>query len=331
MSLKEHIPTYYFDRNYNCSESVLRAANDYYQLGIADKDMIMAAGFGAGMQTGNTCGAVLAAISVLSLKYVEAKAHESEDIKPYVSLFLKLFKERLNGSIKCSEIKPDYFAPEVRCLATVEAACDALEETMSVQMISVDRMRRNDAWTIEHLTPSKELMHRAGEAIFRSVEWKSPVAIVCGKGNNAGDGYVAASFMKEAGIDCRIILTSDQFSEDGRYYFDKCVEEGIPTEIYNEKTDLGCYGSILDCLLGTGFRGEVRPDLAEIINKINSSGAYVVSADINSGLNCDTGEGETYVHSDMTVSIGSYKYGHFIGQADKAMENKVNCDIGIRN
>ena len=66
------------------------------------------------------------------------------------------------------------------------------------------------------------------------------------------------------------------------------------------------------------------------INTAGSSGTFVVSADINSGLNGDTGEGTLFVKSDLTVSIGEFKYGHFIGQADEAMKDKVNVDIGIQ-
>ena len=58
--------------------------------------------------------------------------------------------------------------------------------------------------------------------------------------------------------------------------------------------------------------------------------AYVVSADINSGLNGDTGLGTTYVKSDLTVSIGDFKYGHFRGLSKEAMKDKVNVDIGIK-
>ena len=56
----------------------------------------------------------------------------------------------------------------------------------------------------------------------------------------------------------------------------------------------------------------------------------MVSADINSGLNGDTGEGSLFVKSDLTVSIGEFKYGHFIGRAADAMKDKVNVDIGIK-
>ena len=69
--LKDVYQKYYFEQNYNCAETLLRAANDYYDLKLHDRDMIMVGAYGAGIQCGNTCGAVLAAASVLSMKYVE--------------------------------------------------------------------------------------------------------------------------------------------------------------------------------------------------------------------------------------------------------------------
>lgn len=199
-----------------------------------------------------------------------------------------------------------------------------------MKAVPVKTMRESDAYTIEHLVPSKELMRRAGEGIFKAADWKEPVAIVCGKGNNAGDGYVVASYLKDAGIPCTIILISDKFSDDGRYYFDMAKEKGVEVKTYDDTLNFKAFGSILDCLLGTGFKGNVEGELADVIEKINESGAYIVSADINSGLNGDTGLGETYVKSDLTVSIGDFKLGHFRGNADQAMKNKVNCDIGIK-
>ena len=106
--LKDLIGKYYFDGNYNCAESLLRAANDYYQLNLHDQDMIIIGGFGAGMQAGLTCGALLSAISVLSYKYIEAKAHESADINPIVNRLLADFTRRME-SIVCAEIKPRVF------------------------------------------------------------------------------------------------------------------------------------------------------------------------------------------------------------------------------
>ena len=194
--------------------------------------------------------------------------------------------------------------------------------------VSTAVMRESDRWTIENLVPSKELMARAGKAIFDQVEWEGPVGIICGKGNNAGDGFVVASLLKDAGIDCEIVLLfEDAFSEDGRYFYDKCVEKGIQTV---SDADYCKYKMIVDCIFGTGFKGEVKEPCKSAIEKINTSGAYVVSADINSGLNGDTGLGDLYVVSDLTVSIGTFKYGHFLGNADTAMKKKVNSDIGIK-
>ena len=194
--------------------------------------------------------------------------------------------------------------------------------------VSTEVMRASDKWTIENLVPSKELMARAGKAIFDQVEWKAPVGIICGKGNNAGDGFVVASLLKDHGIDCEIVLLyEDAFSEDGRFFYDKCLEKGIRSV---SEGNYGAYRTILDCIFGTGFKGEVKEPAKSAIESINSSGAYVVSADINSGLNGDTGHGELYVRSDLTVSIGTFKYGHFLGNAKEAMKDKVNCDIGIK-
>ena len=196
--------------------------------------------------------------------------------------------------------------------------------------VSVETMRKSDAWTIANLVDSKELMCRAGQAIFDAVEWKPPVGIVCGKGNNAGDGFVVAKLLHDAGIPCELILLQSSFSPDGRYFFNICSKAGVPDLMYYLEMDFSKYGTILDCIFGTGFSGAVRHPYDRAIREINRSGAYVVSADINSGLNGDTGEGELYVVSDLTVSIGSFKHGHFRGKADIAMKKKVNCDIGIK-
>ena len=59
---------------------------------------------------------------------------------------------------------------------------------------------------------------------------EAPVAVVCGSGNNAGDGYVAASLLHAAGIDVTIVLLGEKFSEDGKYYFATCLEQGVPVK-----------------------------------------------------------------------------------------------------
>ncbi len=130
MSLKDLYSKYYYDQNYNCAETMIRAGNEYYELGLHDRDMIAFGGFGAGIQTGNTCGAILSAVSILSMRYVEQKAHESADIRPVTTALIRKFNERY-GSVLCKDIKPQSFQPDIRCKHTIETACDILEQVIA--------------------------------------------------------------------------------------------------------------------------------------------------------------------------------------------------------
>ena len=111
--LKDIFEKYYYDQNYNCAETMIRAANEYYDLKLHDRDMIMLGGYGGGIQTGNTCGAILAAVSVLSMRYVGQKAHESKDIKPVTTALIREFNKKY-GSVLCKDIKPQSFVPKWR-------------------------------------------------------------------------------------------------------------------------------------------------------------------------------------------------------------------------
>ena len=199
-----------------------------------------------------------------------------------------------------------------------------------IPILSVEAMRESDARTIADGTPGRELMLRAGTAVFERVDWKPPVAVLCGSGNNAGDGYVIAGLLHEAGIPCEVILVSDRYSGDGAYYLTECREAGVPVKMWKEGMTLAGYGTAVDCLFGTGFHGSVTGAAAEVIDRINESGAYVVSMDINSGLNGDSGMAEKCVRSDLTVSVGSFQPGHFLNMAKDVIREKINCDIGIR-
>lgn len=196
------------------------------------------------------------------------------------------------------------------------------------KVVSVENMRLSDRYTIENITPSKILMYNAGYGIYKSVSWQGEILVVCGKGNNAGDGYVVAELLSKGGHSVKLLLLDNSFSSDGEYYFNKCREAGVPYSIYGggklPKADI-----ILDCIFGTGFSGDVKGKARELIEEINKSGAYVVSADINSGLNGDSGIASVCVKSDLTVAIGEYKSGHFLGMAKDKIKGLTLCPIGI--
>lgn len=199
-----------------------------------------------------------------------------------------------------------------------------------IPILSVKAMRESDARTIAGGIPGRELMLRAGRAVFGRVEWKPPVALVCGSGNNAGDGYVIAELLHGAGIPCELILLSERCSGDGGYYLDRCRAAGVPVRRWETGMTLEKYGTVADCLFGTGFHGTAEGAEAEAIDRINESGAFVVSVDINSGLNGDSGTAEKCVRSGLTVSVGSFQPGHFLNMAGDVMKERINCDIGIR-
>ena len=206
------------------------------------------------------------------------------------------------------------------------------------RVLSVKEMRDVDSYTIANFIDSKELMYRAGEAIFYVVNWDigDKVLILAGSGNNAGDGYVVADLLNIEEIGVEILLIKEKFSEDGKYYFNICKQKGIKYSVLDENMDyntlLGKFNSydyILDCIYGTGFVGEVREPVYSIIKAVNNSRAEVVSADINSGMNGDTGESDICIDSDLTVSIGFLKKGLITEEAKKHIGRLVNMDIGI--
>lgn len=206
------------------------------------------------------------------------------------------------------------------------------------RVLSVKEMREADAYTIKNFVDSKELMYRAGEAIFYVGDWNigDKVLIAAGSGNNAGDGYVVADLLNIEGIEVEILLIKDKFSEDGKYYFNRCLQKDIKYTVLDENADYNTlrgkfdsYDYVLDCIYGTGFTGEVREPVYSLIKALNDSKASIVSADINSGMNGDTGESNICVNSDLTVSIGFLKKGLVSEEGKKHIGKLVNMDIGI--
>lgn len=197
-----------------------------------------------------------------------------------------------------------------------------------IPCVSVENMRLSDAYTIANFVPGLELMHRAAYGVFKAAAWEGSTAIVVGSGNNGGDGFALAWILKEKGFECTVFTVSQKMSPDSAYYAEKAKEVGVPIQPF----EAGCldgYSYVVDCLLGTGFSGTVRDNYREAIEEVNSSSAYVISVDINSGVNGDTGEAELAVRSDLTVTIGYVKNGLVTDNAGKYMKRLVCVDIGI--
>ena len=191
-------------------------------------------------------------------------------------------------------------------------------------VVTVQNMRDSDAQTIASGVTSAELMYRAALGLFQAVRFVGKIAIVCGSGNNGGDGYALACVLLENGITPTIFRVNEKFSKDGLFYYQTAKGDlRVPAPFTG-------YDIVVDCLLGTGFSGEVRGEMRTAIELINACSAYIISADINSGVNGDTGEAAIAVNSDLTVSIGSFKVGMFLGDAPYYIGSMRNADIGIQ-
>lgn len=129
-TLTEISQEYYTNHGFNCSESILHAGNDYYQLGLHDEDMKILSGFGSGMYVGSTCGALVACNAVLSKLIVEEKAHDHLDaLRPAAARLVRNFKNSLSHS-DCAKIKPVHYSKEKKCFETVSLASNVLDQTI---------------------------------------------------------------------------------------------------------------------------------------------------------------------------------------------------------
>ncbi len=119
----------FYQNNYNCAEAVFLGATGAYALQLEASLSKLVGGFGGGIQTGSTCGAFLAAVSVISYLMIEDRAHETPSLKQTVACFTERMEQKL-GSTRCGELRPRYFRPDVRCQHTVDVICEELEAVL---------------------------------------------------------------------------------------------------------------------------------------------------------------------------------------------------------
>ncbi len=200
-----------------------------------------------------------------------------------------------------------------------------------IKTLSSAQMRACDRYTIDTLgVPSLTLMERAGGSIAAETQkvfsalGVNEALVVCGGGNNGGDGFVAARLLQEAGADVQILCMAEKFSPDCA-----AVKEKFKGEIL-QRMPRRRYPVILDCIFGTGLSRPVEGTELSLIRFINAAGAFVISADIPSGLNGDNGlvMGEC-VRADLTVAVGGYKHGLLLNDGGEYCGAVVAAEIGI--
>jgi hydroxyethylthiazole kinase-like uncharacterized protein yjeF len=209
---------------------------------------------------------------------------------------------------------------------------DALPDWLT-PLPDAEKMRAIDRWAIEDQgVPGSDLMERAGAGVASAVEAHvadGPVTVVCGKGNNGGDGLVVARLLRDAGRAVTVVCVAspDEFTGDARASLERLPGEapvGLGVGVFDEAV------VIVDALLGTGFAGEPRGAVATAIDAINDTRAPVVSVDVPSGVDASTGvvSGRA-VYADVTVTFHAAKPGLWI-RPGKAHAGEVRTiDIGI--
>ena len=125
--LEDKVREYYLKKDANCAEAIVLGANEYYGLGLDEKAIKMASGFGKGCGCGELCGALAGALSVLSLLSVEERAHTTPGFEQLCSDLVSGFRKRL-GDIHCAQVRAKFFKEEVRCSDSVTAAAQFLEQ-----------------------------------------------------------------------------------------------------------------------------------------------------------------------------------------------------------
>jgi hydroxyethylthiazole kinase-like uncharacterized protein yjeF len=181
-------------------------------------------------------------------------------------------------------------------------------------LYDADGMRAVDRWAIEEQgVPSLELMEAAGRAVAEAVGElapQGPVRVVCGKGNNAGDGLVAARCLAEAGfaVEALLLWPAAELSEDAAANLERFAAEHVSGDIGPR---LAGSGAVVDAIFGTGFAGEPREPALRAIAAIGACGAPVVACDIASGVDASSGEvAGVAVKAEVTVSFHVAKLGH---------------------
>jgi len=154
-------------------------------------------------------------------------------------------------------------------------------------------------------------MQSAGEALARACKGAPRVAFLCGKGNNGGDGFVAARHLALAGVAVTVYLTVAPAALTGAAaaHFAPLVALGV-TVLPSAKANLGAFDLLVDCLLGTGSRGAPTGAVAEAITAANASGVSILACDLPSGVSADTGKVEgVAIQARETLTLAALKPG----------------------
>ena len=185
--------------------------------------------------------------------------------------------------------------------------------------------------------PSMVLMEHAAiestKYIYSKIKKNDLVVILCGPGNNGGDGLAIARLLWQKGIQASIFIPSvEKMSDDEKHQYDILCQMHVSCmQDIKEVCEKIQYADIIvDCLFGNGLSRDVTGNYQVLIEKANESHAYIFSIDVPSGLNATSGKIlNTCIHAHTTIALDCFKIGMFICDGPKVCGNIQHVDIGI--
>ncbi len=209
-----------------------------------------------------------------------------------------------------------------------------------------DEMREIDRRAAEEFSvDGLMLMENAGAAVAFETNalldgaFGKTVAVLAGTGNNGGDAFVAARHLLNYGAKCKVFLAGEREKLTSSAEKNLSVLESMGQEVVElfEERAIDRFkmyltrfaDCVIDGLLGTGFHGEMRENLVEIIEIVNNAGKKTVAVDIPSGVEADTGAAGVAIKADVTVSLGMPKFGHLFSPGKDLTGKLLNHTIGI--
>ncbi len=209
-----------------------------------------------------------------------------------------------------------------------------------IQLYTAAQCRELDRLAIEDYgMPGFTLMMRAGQAAFRQLIQRWPealrLAVFCGKGNNAGDGYIVAGLARETGMTVELVQLGDpaDLRGDAARARDWALERDVVIgqgPLQHRADGRVAADVIVDALLGTGLTGSVREPYAATIGAINATSTPVLALDIPSGVDADTGGVlGTAVMAELTVTFIGRKIGLYTGAGLDCRGERAYADLGV--
>lgn len=213
-----------------------------------------------------------------------------------------------------------------------------------IPLYNTSQIRNLDSFAIKRLNvPGIVLMENAANGIYQSIVERinniSSVGIICGKGNNGGDGFAVARHFSNAGFEVKLVSLGSvsEMSEDCRTNYEILKQllsqrKNLAIKFYNSLKDISWLKNssiIIDAILGSGITGELSEPYSSVVKTLNKFSSFKCAIDVPTGLNADTGYGNIIFNSDLTITLGEFKKGLFVGKGYENCSELILKEIGI--